>query len=162
MKIKFDGNSYRMDHKEYSLKSHLATVVSSVADDCTHIHTVSSGRNVPLYEMSDAHLLSTISYHAENIADGIGMYSNIGNAQTMLSAVMMGKRGVEDQVEELKLYISAGYAILGRYLVEAVRRNGTVMRGAVEECMPYTNAINNLNAIDPKGMPLLTGESNES
>jgi hypothetical protein len=146
------GNLRSIMDNYYDMDMARRKVQNAFEDETTHIHKTAQDRDIPLYKMDDSHLINTISYHARNIANAIQENGDISGPESMLDAVMMGKHQRAVQLDNIKRYISDGYQILGRYMVEALRRGLAIE--AMEGGKPYFEAINQLAGISPKGEEL--------
>jgi len=122
-------------------------------DEMSHVHITARGRQIALYDMDDDHLINTLNYHARNIGQAIRESTDFTGPRSMLDAIMTGTRDDrEEKVQTAKGIISDSYQILGRYVVEALRR-GLVEKtlGALSE---YYTSMNGLAEIDVDGQKI--------
>ena len=117
-----------------------------------HMHVEAGGRRIPLYKMAQSHLLNTIAFHARNLAELIRSNNELNGPESMLDAIMHAKDAHETSLKNVKQFIADGYVILGRYIMEAMRRG--IMEEARARAMPYFEVVNELASMTVDGAPL--------
>jgi hypothetical protein len=121
-------------------------------DDLGHVHIERSGKQTPLYNLETRHLMNIMSMHAHNLAEGINECGKMAGPESMLDAIMDGATKKTENLENAKNYIAEGYAILGRYTVEALRRGQHF--NAMDAIKPYTDAVSALHNVDIERKPI--------
>lgn len=121
-------------------------------NDLAHIHVTAQGKRIPLYKMPIGHLMNTIRYISDQLASKIEEHSEVTGPESMLDAIMVGTSGRQKAIKSVKRYISDSYMLLGRYLMEAMRRGHAY--DAQEMAKKYFDVINKLAGTGVDNQPI--------
>lgn len=147
--------------RPYDPSRAVQAVKNVIEDEAGHLHIDGTGRAIPLYKMDNSHLLNTIAFHSRNLAELIKDNSQYTGPESMLDAIMSAKDMRETCLKNVKQYIGDSYIIIGRYLMEALRRD--IIEEARARMMPLTEVINHLagTTVDGSPIPEITVEAEE-
>jgi hypothetical protein len=114
------------------------------------MHTTQEGKKIPIYRMENAHLIRTIAYFSTKILEA---YNDTVGAGSLVDEVMLGGDERKNSVESLKSKISEGYSMIGRFVLEAVRRG--LSKDAEEALAPFPQVMESLDGFSRPGSAAL-------
>lgn len=120
--------------KELAQKERIMSIMNG-ADG--HMHRTKEGEWIEVYNMEDDHLMKTIAFFAKKYA---GANVRFGKPVTFLDALMSEKDPREDAKTTLQCSVSDGYRHLGRFVIEAIRREIDPAKIA-DALAPFTGMI---------------------